>query len=178
VTSPAEVQASDRTALYRLYDEDDDLLYVGITRNPERRWAQHAAEKSWWSRVIRRDVEWFETRPAALAAEEAAIALGRPAHNIDHNPAAPVVISVEIPGRWLAGLDILRRDFLGGQPCCSRDTVLKGLLARELAARGLWGEPHCFQATCASWPVGLTVPEPCGQCFCCQSWNESEAEPA
>ena len=42
----AETGSLDRTALYRLSDADGVLLYIGIARNPERRFAQHAAEKA------------------------------------------------------------------------------------------------------------------------------------
>jgi predicted GIY-YIG superfamily endonuclease len=38
----------ERTALYRLYDATDQLLYVGISTNPEERWKTHTMLKSWW----------------------------------------------------------------------------------------------------------------------------------
>ncbi len=37
-----------RTALYRLYDEHNQLLYVEVTSDPNRRWETHRAEKDWW----------------------------------------------------------------------------------------------------------------------------------
>ena len=40
------------TALYRLYDDDGELLYVGITDSPGTRMAQHKAQKAWWGDVI------------------------------------------------------------------------------------------------------------------------------
>ncbi len=85
-----------RTALYRLYDVDGRLLYVGITFDLRNRWADHAQRKSWWEAVVRRDVEWHETRYSAEAAECAAILAERPAYNIVGavevpTPAAPKV---------------------------------------------------------------------------------------
>jgi predicted GIY-YIG superfamily endonuclease len=70
-----------RTALYRLYDSTDQLLYVGITGDPKVRWAQHAADKTWWPEVSRRDVEWVATRAEAEGAEREAIATEKPTHN-------------------------------------------------------------------------------------------------
>lgn len=74
-----------RTGLYRLWDADGDLLYVGIACSPARRFAQHAREKPWWSDVETRTVQWHPTREEALAAERAAILNEWPRHNRVHN---------------------------------------------------------------------------------------------
>lgn len=76
------IDYSRRTALYRLFDSEGRLLYVGITFNPRNRWAGHSATKSWWKQVVRREIEWHETRYAAEAAERAAILAERPLYNI------------------------------------------------------------------------------------------------
>lgn len=76
--------ASERTALYRLYDSTDSLLYVGIAEDPKKRWSEHAADKPWWSEVSRRDVEWFADRETAEDAERAAIDSEGPLHNLRH----------------------------------------------------------------------------------------------
>jgi predicted GIY-YIG superfamily endonuclease len=60
-----------RTAIYRLYDAEERLLYVGISMAPERRWEEHALQKLWWHLVARKEVEWVGSRVEALAAEEA-----------------------------------------------------------------------------------------------------------
>lgn len=39
------------TFIYRLYDSDGALLYVGITWNPWVRWRVHKKEKLWWGEV-------------------------------------------------------------------------------------------------------------------------------
>ncbi|MEV0831511.1 MULTISPECIES: GIY-YIG nuclease family protein [Streptosporangiaceae] len=82
---------SNRTALYRFYDEDDRLLYIGITENITARWGSHATKKAWWPEVARKDVEWFDTRALALAAETRAIITERPVHNIVHAPGRIVI---------------------------------------------------------------------------------------
>jgi predicted GIY-YIG superfamily endonuclease len=78
------VSAPERTALYRLYDADDQLLYIGIAKDPEARWASHATttrSSKWWHLVARKTVEWLPSREAADAAETRAIAAENPYYN-------------------------------------------------------------------------------------------------
>jgi hypothetical protein len=86
-----------RTALYRLYDADDALLYVGITKNIVQRWFQHSQTKTWWSQAIRREVAWLDDRPAALLAERRAILAEHPIHNPVPPGWTPTVDSKETP---------------------------------------------------------------------------------
>ncbi|MFC9700900.1 type II toxin-antitoxin system prevent-host-death family antitoxin [Streptomyces sp. NPDC056943] len=69
------------TALYRLYDVEDRLLYVGITGDPKVRFTQHRKEKPWWAEVALREVEWFSTRSDAERAEQRAIRREVPRYN-------------------------------------------------------------------------------------------------
>jgi predicted GIY-YIG superfamily endonuclease len=69
------------TALYRLYSDSDQLLYIGITRSPEWRWYKHASHSPWWPQVQRREIAWHDSRPEARAAEIEAIGAERPIHN-------------------------------------------------------------------------------------------------
>ncbi|WP_186319235.1 GIY-YIG nuclease family protein [Streptomyces sp. SAJ15] len=76
----------ERTALYRLYDAEDRLLYIGITTDPEARWERHALLKWWWSQVDRKDLTWLNVSwRDALTAEAEAILEGRPKFNGVHN---------------------------------------------------------------------------------------------
>lgn len=68
--------------LYRLFDADGNLLYVGITGDLRGRFAKHAAEKPWWNQVARKTVTWYGSRSGALLAEAAAIADEQPRYNI------------------------------------------------------------------------------------------------
>ncbi|MFJ2676364.1 GIY-YIG nuclease family protein [Streptomyces sp. NPDC087525] len=72
-----------RTAVYRLYDTVGALIYVGITNNPPRRWSLHAYEKTWWSDVTLREVEWHSTREEAEIVEAETISIFRPKWNTD-----------------------------------------------------------------------------------------------
>jgi predicted GIY-YIG superfamily endonuclease len=146
-----------RTALYRFFD-GDSLVYVGITSNPVQRFAQHAADKSWWPQVTRRTIEWYETRRAAEMAEQAAIKLKNPIYNVVHSTMPSETVQIELPGQWLIGLDILGNEFLADSPPrYIRGRVFAGLLYRELAARGLHGEPHCACNPVISWPRAAGV---------------------
>lgn len=78
-----------RTALYRLYDEHDVLLYIGISETPEKRWSAHASNKPWWPQVARKTVQWFDSRPLAEAAEATALATERTPYNVAGSPWAP-----------------------------------------------------------------------------------------
>ncbi|MFF9287544.1 GIY-YIG nuclease family protein [Streptomyces griseosporeus] len=72
------------TAVYRLYDVSGQLLYVGISMNPERRWGEHSREKLWWHLVADKRVTWHESREQALIAEEEAERLERPRFGDTH----------------------------------------------------------------------------------------------
>ena len=82
VLTEVEIGDLDKTALYRLYDVKGKLLYVGVTDNLKNRFAQHAKVKSWWPSVAKRTVTWYDTRPDAEAAEDAAMLNESPVHNV------------------------------------------------------------------------------------------------
>ncbi|MFJ6559937.1 GIY-YIG nuclease family protein [Streptomyces sp. NPDC091412] len=75
----------ERTALYRLYDAEDRLLYVGITTNPKVRWRAHARDKRWWPEVARKTIEWFETRKSAERVEKIEVEEESPVYNRNFN---------------------------------------------------------------------------------------------
>lgn len=70
------------TDLYRYFDADGRLLYVGISFSAVARAAQHRQDKTWWTEFTRMEVERFSTRRAALDAELAAIRNENPVHNV------------------------------------------------------------------------------------------------
>jgi predicted GIY-YIG superfamily endonuclease len=70
-----------RCALYRHFDEDDVLLYVGISDNPTRRGTQHASGSEWAKFAMRATVEWLPCRSAAEAAELEIIETEGPVYN-------------------------------------------------------------------------------------------------
>ncbi|MGZ9935866.1 GIY-YIG nuclease family protein (plasmid) [Streptomyces sp. NC-S4] len=60
-------------AVYRLYDADEALLYIGLTCNPASRWKDHCKQMLWWPEVTHKHLTWYDTRREAWAAEGAAI---------------------------------------------------------------------------------------------------------
>lgn len=72
-------------ALYRFYDSDGVLLYVGISKSWTDRLVQHRRDKVWFGHVARVDVAYYKDRDAVLDAEQEAIRRERPVHNIVHN---------------------------------------------------------------------------------------------
>lgn len=80
-----------RTAVYRLFNADGDLLYVGIANDLQARLRQHAAAKPWWPEVARHTATWLEGRISALKAEAHAIRTEDPAYNIRRHPYREVV---------------------------------------------------------------------------------------
>lgn len=67
--------------LYRLYDLDHRLLYVGITWNPFVRWTAHSKKQQWWPRVAYAEV-WRCNDADARHWETRCIKEMRPLHNI------------------------------------------------------------------------------------------------
>lgn len=70
-----------RTVLYRMYDADGVLLYVGITNNMRRRWIAHKRDKWWIDDVDDVVTEDYDSRYEASMAEQEAIRNERPRHN-------------------------------------------------------------------------------------------------
>jgi hypothetical protein len=71
--------------LYRLYDAEDQLLYVGISWSALGRMSQHKAEKPWFGDVARIEIVITESRAEAEHLERLAIRNERPLYNKQHN---------------------------------------------------------------------------------------------
>lgn len=85
-----------RCALYRHFDADGGLLYVGMSTNPTHRMSNHRTTAHWAERIARMDVEWYDTRPLATEAERIAITNELPMFNRmhtrdDRNPVAAIL---------------------------------------------------------------------------------------
>ncbi len=105
----------DRGAVYRLYNPNGVLLYVGITRNFGRRWRDHARDKPWWDEVNRMSVSWCSSWDEASQVEQAAIAAEAPVYNI-----------AGVPAGRLHALELTRLIRTGGVP--GDDEILAGML--------------------------------------------------
>lgn len=83
VLAPREPQT-----LYRFFDADDRLLYVGISSSAGHRFAQHGRgqdRKPWWPDVATIKIEHYADRRSVEEAEARAIANEQPAYNVIGN---------------------------------------------------------------------------------------------
>lgn len=74
------------TIVYRLFDSQGILLYVGITSRSLSRIDEHIASKEWAGLVSTVRIERFNDRNVASLAERAAILTEHPIHNLALNP--------------------------------------------------------------------------------------------
>lgn len=79
-------KANAETDLYRHFDAEGRLLYVGIAIDAGKRSKQHQWMSSWFEKVSRTEVERHPNRAAALRAEREAIRTEAPIHNIQGRP--------------------------------------------------------------------------------------------
>ncbi len=85
VDSDSAASSDNAHVLYRFYSATGQLLYVGITMNPPRRFKNHRDSKSWWDQVSGITVENYASRSELEQAERRAIQVERPLHNVVHN---------------------------------------------------------------------------------------------
>jgi predicted GIY-YIG superfamily endonuclease len=71
--------------LYRHFDETSQLLYVGVSLSVAQRLAQHRDHAHWFERITRVEMQSFDTRDQALAAERMAIQTENPLFNIQYS---------------------------------------------------------------------------------------------
>lgn len=93
-------------AVYRAYDRDGVLLYVGCSINPDYRRTAHQRRAPWFPRMTRWVVEWHPNYFAARRAEAAAITSEHPEFNVVLNrraskpaPGSSVSARSDGPGR-------------------------------------------------------------------------------
>lgn len=72
----------ETTTLYRFFDKDERLLYVGITNSMPRRAHQHSKKAQWHHHASLVTLEHFSSRQEALNAEAKAIKEEKPFYNI------------------------------------------------------------------------------------------------
>jgi predicted GIY-YIG superfamily endonuclease len=77
------MRSETATALYRHYDKNNHLLYVGISLNPLKRLTEHksSASAKWVTAIAHITVEWFPSLSLAETAERLAIQTEGPTYN-------------------------------------------------------------------------------------------------
>ena len=149
-----------KTALYRHYDADGALLYVGVSLSPIARTSSHARSSDWFYQVARIDVEWHKDRMSAMKSEVSAIRLEFPKKNRAHSC------------RGFA-------EIYGPQLVQSLSDYLKnnGISAREFAQRvglspaGLHGIMH--KRNIPSLPVAIRIEDATGGAVPARAWLDT-----
>lgn len=86
------IHLNEPTALYRCFNAEGVLLYIGISRDFGTRWKNEAREFDWWPQVKSQTVYWHDSRTEAEDAERDAIKAERPRHNKQH--AVPELVAI------------------------------------------------------------------------------------
>lgn len=68
--------------LYRHYDENGTLLYVGVSLSAINRLAQHRSSAIWYDQIAKIEIETYPDRKSVLRAEKDAIQKEHPLFNI------------------------------------------------------------------------------------------------
>lgn len=81
-TTTGRPYVETRTAyVYRLFDADGGLLYIGSSINCGARFTRHRADQPWWPQVASWTLEDRPSLDEARTAERIAIAAEHPRHN-------------------------------------------------------------------------------------------------
>ena len=71
--------------LYRYYNKENELLYVGVTADNTKRESQHRRDSFWFGEIATAKYEYFDSRQEVLQAEAEAIENEKPKHNVKHS---------------------------------------------------------------------------------------------
>jgi hypothetical protein len=69
------------SGVYRFYGADDELLYIGCSRNVSERIRVHMANQPWAGDIVRHTIDWYPSRAEAYVAEQQAILAESPRYN-------------------------------------------------------------------------------------------------
>lgn len=131
------------TYLYRHFDKNNSLLYVGITADPDRRTKQHRAGP-WGAAIARTTVKEYPTRIKAAIAELRAMESESPRYNrIPHGEqncklGVAVMFAVRVPRELLEQVDVV----------CKEKKINKSRFARGALEKALKGEKRKCLTQC------------------------------
>lgn len=81
VSAPGNENRQRRPTLYRYFDAEGRLLYVGVTTGHMERMLQHSLAALWWTDAMSCTLVHFTDEDAMHAAEREAITTERPLYN-------------------------------------------------------------------------------------------------
>ncbi len=161
MTQQAETPSRRARAVYRLYGDGGTLLYIGSTRDTDRRWAQHRVSKDWWSSVVRREVVWYSNVYEAYRDEARAILRERPRHNV----ASTAEDNARRSARQQANAETQRIKCR----VAAQANQLRHRIARELMAEGVSSAratgmgmlaERAYKEESGAFPNGVSYPTP------------------
>ena len=136
------------TKLYRHFDKEGALLYVGISLNALNRLAQHKAASGWFEDIHKVEIETFVNRVSALNAERTAIETEKPKWNKKHNKPKEVKLS-----RVEATAEAARKALI-------REVVFKPMYSIEEAAHALSMRPPQVRRLILCGELGFVIVPP------------------
>lgn len=74
-----------KAAIYRFFDADGTLIYVGQTADPFNRLRLHGVETAWADEIVRVEIHRVKTRRDARLLERQVIADEAPLYNVHFN---------------------------------------------------------------------------------------------
>ena len=107
--------STQKITLYRYFNSEDRLLYVGITGDNTKRQSQHRRSSFWFGEISYAKFEHFDNREEAEQAETQAILQEKPMHNIAKKGftifQSPYSHMLYLAGKPDGGHDNLHREF-------------------------------------------------------------------
>lgn len=101
--------------LYRTFDAERRLLYVGISQRWQARLQRHSSTSPWYQYVEDLTVHYYRDRPSARAAELRALETEAPLWNKDGNTSGGSAVKAYDLERWQKGHRQLM-EFYDGKP--------------------------------------------------------------
>lgn len=144
--------------LYRFYDADDRLLYIGISLHAAQRASTHRRKKPWWPLVARMEVEHLGDdleRAEVERLERLAIIDEEPLYNVVHSPSLSKQIKQPGPDNPLACAACGRRVTNGVVVLHGFDAVRQTPLCNLRRCSGVEHPPSLQEM------VAKTAPDPC-----------------
>ena len=160
MTQASTTQAARRrpAAVYRLWDAEGNLLYVGSSYDPDKRCAVHR-RTPWWPQVAHRTEEWHPNRWVAYRAETKAIHSEAPRFNSMGTPE----YGAECSRRQQAMSDLLSvKCKVAAKALKVRSQVAaewraKGYCEDRATAEGMLAE-RAFKEASGAFPKGVEYP--------------------
>lgn len=166
-----DILTPEPTSVYRYYDQNRLLLYVGITSRATKRQREHNGDKDWWPFVASQEVEHYPTRTLAATRERQLIVEFRPPfntqHNIDHENLRALYLAARdsLPANGAAREHVAAMDPREAFQAVRGKVPLAQVETGNIATFAVPGEFRHLLTSAANWSsdvVLLRTPRKCG----------------